>query len=170
MVLTAGLVACHGDSCYDDCYDEPTHPASYPPTLYSVDMVDTYYTNSEYDDEHLALSPYVNFGEFEVFWDMVSRGDFFVEMKVNTRSDAVGSRVITSDWCSPWSDCYSYQYQYCEYSTDFYLSCETPSGSVQAEYIGDMLHTLPQDLYFILEVCDTSFIYCEYQSFPVLMQ
>ncbi|VUD56440.1 hypothetical protein TDB9533_02095 [Thalassocella blandensis] len=169
LLSIIGLTACHEDSCYDDCYDDSTS-APHRPQLYMANMVDTYAVNSEFDNEHLALSPYVNFGEFEVFWDMRSEGDFFVELRVNDIDQSTGSRLITSDWCSPYSDCYHQQYQYCDYSSDFYLTCDTPSDTVQEEYIGDLVKTLPQDLYFIVQVCDTSFIYCEYQSFPVLME
>lgn len=166
LLTTVVLTACHGDSCSTDCYDErPSRPQ-----LYMANMVDTYNVNSEFDYEHLALSPYVNRGEFEVFWDMHSDDDFFVELRVNDIDQSAGSRLITSDWCSPHSECYYNQYQYCDYSANFYLTCNSPTEVVQSEYIGDLIYELPQDLYFIVQVCDASLMFCEYQSFPVTME
>ncbi len=167
MCSVLGLTAC--DDEYHDHHDSG-HYYEEPPRLYSANMVDTYYTNSEFEYTHLAVSPYINDGEFEIFWDMHSEGEFFTEIRVNNINSTVGSLLVSSDWCSAYSDCYDHQYQYCEYSSDFYVFCETPAGSLQAAYVGDLIAEIPQDLYFIVQVCDTSYMHCEYETMPVSMQ
>lgn len=166
MVGVLLLTACGGaEDCYD-CYSEP-EPG---PELYAFEMVDTYATNSEFESEPLAISPYVNGGEFEVFWDLWSRGDYIVSLYVNSTNSHFGSVEVSTDWCSYSSQCHDYQYQYCHYSSDFYLGCEISSGGIHEAYIGDLISFVPQTLYFILEACDPEGYSCQSYSLPVRME
>lgn len=180
--IAALLSACHDghyhaeatyyydDYHYDDYYYDDHHHSD-KPVLTTFEMVDTYNTNSEFEpDETLYISPYINSGYFDIYWNIFSDYDYFVEFRFNTDATTVGSRLITSEWCGPGLDCDDHQYQYCEYTSDFYLECESGSGLFQMEYIGDMIHQIPQSAYFIVQVCDTSFFYCESQIRHVVME
>ncbi len=133
-------------------------------------VIDTYGTNTEFDNIDLALSPFINAGEFEVFWDVRSDYDYFVELRFNDRPTTDGSRLISSELCGPYFYCDDHQYQFCDYTSGLTLECETSSGDFQYDYIGDLLYTIPQDAYLILQVCDTRFYYCEYDVLPVSME
>ncbi len=169
----------YDDHHYDDYYyeeyyyEETYYESSYndSPVLSTFEIVDTYNTNSEFEpEETLYISPYINSGYFDIYWNIFSDYDYFVEFRFNTEATTVGSRLISSEWCGPGLDCENHQYQYCEYTSDFYLECESGSGSFQMEYIGDMIQEIPQSAYFIVQACDTSFFYCESQIRHVVME
>ena len=150
----------------DDHYDAPDDE----PTLYEFHIIDTYGVNTEFDSDELAISPYINAGEFEVFWDVYSDGDYFAEVRFNTQPTTDRSRLISSEYCGPGLYCNTHQYQFCDYNTNFYLRCESSDGEVQSEYIGDLITTLPQQGFLILQVCDVNFFSCEYDVLPVVME
>ncbi len=158
--------------CHEDSHGHRNND-SYPIAdvlLDQFDIIDTYGINSEFDGTPLALSPYINFGEFEVFWNAYSDYDYFIELRFNTEPTTSGSRLISSELCGPFFYCYDHQYQYCDYTSGLDIVCETSSGDLQSAYIGDMLPNFPQDGFLILQVCDTSFYQCEYQSHFVSME
>ena len=149
-------------------YDDDDYVGA--PTLWSFGMIDSFGTNSDFEDTHLALSPYVNDGQFEVFWDVESRDDYFVELRINDQPNTNGSRLITSESCGPFNYCDDHQYQFCDYDSDYSIQCETPNGNIQTEWFDDYIYEQDQDLFMILQVCDSSFFYCEYQTKTVLMK
>ncbi|MFL0810926.1 MAG: hypothetical protein K6L76_10975 [Agarilytica sp.] len=182
LLLTGTVLAACGEAgyyyeeeivYYEDDYaheHEEVHHLD-PPALYQFHAIDTYETSSEFDTEtDLAISPYVNHGEFELYWETHSYDDYFVEFMFNTRPSPIGAEVVTSEWCGPYEYCNNHQYQFCEYTPNLYLSCETPYGDYQSVYIGDRLATIPEDGYFILQVCDSTLFYCEYQALPVSVE
>lgn len=141
------------------------------PELYQFHVIDTYETNTEFDENtFLALSPYVNNGEFEVYWDTHSDDEYVVELLFSESPSPVGARTISTEWCGPYEYCDNNQYQFCEYTSNLYLSCESSNGDYQSNYIGDLLHTFPQDSYLILQVCDSNYFYCEYETRTVSME
>lgn len=158
-------------ACQEDSHghrDDPSPPADV--RLGQFDVIDTYGTNSEFESADLALSPYINFGEFEVFWNAFSDYDYFIELRFNTEPSTSGSRLISSELCSPFFYCYDHQYQFCDYTAGLDIVCESSSGDIQSAYIGDMLPNIPQEGYLILQVCDTGFFQCEYESLFVSME
>merc|ERR1712137_1532793 len=115
MITIGGTLA----ACDDDHHSghHSHHQSSRAnPELYQFDIIDTYGTNSEFDDTtELALSPLVNAGQFEVFWQTQSDRDYYVELRFNDKPSTDGSRLITSDFCGPFYYCHDNQYQYCDY-------------------------------------------------------
>lgn len=170
----------HAEATYhydDDYYYEDTHVVYYEPSynddpvLVGFELIDTYNTNSEFEpDETLFINPYINNGYFDVYWDIFSDYDYFVELRFNTEATTVGSRLITSELCGPGLYCEDHQYQYCEYTSDFYIECESGSGAYDMEYIGDMITQIPQSGYLIVQTCDSSLFYCESQIRHVVME
>lgn len=162
IVLSAALLsACGAEGDYNDHDDHREDP----PALNQFHIIDTYSTNSEFDtNTDLAISPIINAGEFEVFWQVNSDVDYYVEFRINDRATPDGSRLISSELCGPFSFCHNNQYQFCDYSNSLDISCESSSNRQQTTYIGDFLPNIPQDAYFILQVCDSAFFYCEYEA------
>jgi len=169
VAFVALTISACGGTTYIEHHDD--HHYVETPSLYQFHVIDTYGTNTEFDAPiELALSPYVNSGHFEAYWDLASEGDYFTELRINDIPSTDGSRLITSDMCGPYYPCHDNQYQFCEYTADFDISCETPSGDFQREYVGDMIDDIPDDLYLIFQVCDSSFFYCEYETRRVSME
>ncbi|MFT5084881.1 MAG: hypothetical protein ACI9Y1_002937 [Lentisphaeria bacterium] len=155
----------------DDNYVTEYHPISEPPHLFQFHIIDTYGTNTEFDEFiFTALSPYINAGEFEVYWEMESDEDYWVELRINDYPTTDGSLLISSDYCGPYYFCHDQQYQFCEYTPGLSINCETPSEEFHSAYIGGLLYTLPQDLYLILQICDSNFYYCEYETRRVSLE
>lgn len=150
--------------------NDPIVIADDEPTLYQFHIIDTYGVNTEFDSDELAISPYVNHGEFEIFWDVFSDGDYFTEIRFNTEPTTDRSRLISSEYCGPGLYCNTHQYQFCDYRSNFFLSCETSDNERQSEYIGDLVTTIPQEVFLIFQVCDVNFFYCEYDVLPVVME
>ncbi|MFL0800683.1 MAG: hypothetical protein K6L80_09570 [Agarilytica sp.] len=159
---------------YDSSHDhhESDHQYAHDePELYQFHIIDTYETNTEFDTHtFLALSPYENGGEFEIYWETESRDEYVVEFLFNTQPSPFGARTISQEYCGPYDYCDDNQYQFCEYTSNLYLACESSSGDYSERYIGDQLDTIPQDAYMILQVCDTQFFYCEYEARQVSME
>lgn len=150
---------------HDDTY------SARAPELHEFHIVDTYGVDSEFDyDTFLALSPVINQGHFEIYWDIHSEQDYFVELRINDSPSVDYSRLIMSEYCGPYLDCHDYQFQFCDYTNGLNIVCESVDGGIQSEYIGDLLLTIPDDQYLILQVCDTNFWSCEYQAWPVSME
>lgn len=140
------------------------------PELRQFDIVDTDGSNSEFDPlASLSISPFINNGEFELFWDVYSRIDYTLDVYIHSSATIPNSPPIFSQHCSPGDDCDDYPYLYCQYQTDFDVVCENASGDIQGENIGFLINRIPQTLYFILDICDYGG-YCEYQAIPVSME
>lgn len=173
VLCSLALAACGGAYVEDESYYyEDNHHLSYDePELKQFHVIDTYATNTEFDSEtFLALSPYVNAGEFEIYWDSDSDDHYFVEFFFNTRPTPIGGELISTEQCGPYDYCHSHQYQFCEYAPSLYLACESSSGDYHSTYIGHRLSSIPQDAYLILQVCDDQFYYCEYEARRVSME
>ena len=164
-------------ACDDDYHDDHHHDTTIiitdddEPALYDFHIIDTYGTNTEFDEyTDLALSPLINAGQFEVFWQVESDVDYHLELRFNDKPSTAGSRLLNAEFCGPYYYCHDHQYQYCDYTNGLNIRCESASGDVQSAYVGDLLYEVPQDMYLILQVCDSGFFYCEYQTIHVSME
>ena len=171
IVFTAliSLMGCSGESSESS---ETVIVVSEPdPELRQFDMVDTYGTNSEFEPvSNLAVSPFIQGGEFELFWNIHSHFDYYVDFRINTSPTLSGSQLVFSDYCDSLFSCHDYQYLYCDYQSDFDIVCENYLGETQVAYIGDYIERIPQTLYFILDTCDGHGLNCTYQAIPVVME
>ena len=152
-------------ACTDEDSNEGGHNTIPGPSLYQFHITDTYNTNTEFDQQtELAISPSVNFGHFEVSWALESDEDYFVELRINDLPFVDGSRLISGHFCGPDYSCHQHQYKYCRYTNSLNIQCEDADGNVESAGIGDLLFEIPQDMYLIMQACDSSYFYCEYQS------
>lgn len=139
--------------------------------LYQFNVIDSYGTDSEFDSiSSLAISPYINGGAFDLYWDIRTDYDYIVDFRINTTPTLAGSQLVFSDYCDSLSSCYDNQYLFCEYQSDFNMICENFKGDTQAAYIGDYIDRIPKTLYLILDTCNGEGFNCSYQAIPVLME
>jgi len=166
--IVAAISGCR--ATYDDHTDY--HPA--PPELEGFHMVDSYGVSSfENPFVDLALNPYIDSGLFEIFWDVNNESDYTVVISINDIPSLAGGRVIGTDYCGPGLDCDFEGVQFCEYNADFSISCDPPSEEFPGRtltYFDDLIETIPQTMYFILDVCDTQSDICKFQILDVLME
>ncbi|PCK03420.1 MAG: hypothetical protein COA42_21070 [Alteromonadaceae bacterium] len=147
------------------------YPIDASTMLYSANIFDSYGTNSEFEDTPLALSPFIDDGLFEVFWDIESYTDYTVDVLINDNPDDLSNAVtISSEYCGEGLACDTYQYQYCAYTADFFVSCETPSGSLQGASINEFMPVFPNTVYLTVRACDANFFHCSSESLPVTME
>ena len=161
------LTACHDDSYEHHHYDYPYY--DYP--IVHFDMIDTDGTNSSFESVYdLNISPYINGGHFELFWETLAYSSYSIDIRVNTWPSLIGSQLLYTDTCGSFYLCDNTPILYCDYQTDFDIACESFFGHRQVANIGHLLTDIPQQLYFILDVCDNTSGYCDYQTLPVIME
>ena len=101
-----------------------------------------------------VIDPYVDDGLFEVYWFVDSLEDYIVEYRINNAPFVEDSRIINSDICGIGLTCDQDGLQYCQYYPDFSITCETnDSNQTYVVDVSDMIETVPQTLYLILQVC-----------------
>lgn len=138
------------------------------PLLDRFHMVDSYETDTglgRYYD--LSLNPYIWDGLFEVYWYASYARDYYAEVWINDRPSLRGARFIDDFYCGDGLNCDSYGSTLCQYTEDFFLSCSVANAGVD---IGDLVYTLPQAMYLMVQVCDTGSTYCEYQHREVWLE
>ena len=163
LLSLALLSACHYEGYYEHSNQD------YP--IVQFDMIDTDGTNSSFASVYdLNISPYVNGGQFELYWETLPYNDYSVEVRVNTWPSLVGSQLIYTDICGSGYFCDETPILYCDYQVDFDIACEGFFGNPQIANVGHLLTDIPQRLYFILDVCDQYTGYCDFQALPVVME
>lgn len=163
IVSVLGISAC-GDAHYH--YDDDA------PILRSFNILDSYNTNSEFESGPYAVSPYLSDGVFELFWEVKSAYPYRVELFINDRRSPDFGVLLSSAWCGPGEPCGQYSYQFCRYRANLSMVCELPESldTNPSQDISTLFNGIPEDLSFVLEVCDEDLIYCEYQSLDVSLE
>lgn len=154
---------CGGES---RAVDDP-HRDDYVPELRVFDLVDSYETDTSKSNRPLALSPYLFDGLFDVFWEVNSLEDYTVTLRINDRPSLTNSLVVHSQVCGAGRRCDQGGNWICEYTNDFYMSCD---GSSFERDIYPLVSKVPQLVYLLLEVCDSNSGYCEYDYYPVTLE
>ncbi|GAB1256896.1 hypothetical protein NBRC116494_13980 [Aurantivibrio plasticivorans] len=170
--ITLLIVGCNTESSRDTVIiieeDSP------PPRLDAFHLVDSYGVSSEESpNSDLVLNPYLYNGEFEVFWDVTSERDYAVEIRLNDQPTYENSRLISTDYCGTALECESTGLQFCNYYSDFSMSCDPPNTINPGQYVTffeDWVYQLPQQLYMLVDVCDTESNYCEYSVREILVE
>nr|WP_324258606.1 hypothetical protein [Cellvibrio fontiphilus] len=140
----------------------------YRPELRAFDIIDSYDTDTAKPNHPpLALSPYFYDGLFEVFWSVNSLEDYTVSLRINDRASIANSILISSQVCGAGFACDQGGGWICEYTNDFFMSCDTSSREVD---IYPLIDQLPQRVFLLLEVCDRNSGYCEYDYYPVTLE
>ncbi len=153
------LTACGGEEA-----ERNFNPA---PSLVGFDIVDSYGVDTCCSIKPLTLDPYIDNGLFDVFWKVNSLYDYRVNIRINSTTDVANSLLVYSDICGAGRACDQGGNVICEYTSDFYLSCN--NGRHPTDIAG-LMKRVPQNLYLMLEICDLNSPYCTYQYYPVSMQ
>ena len=164
----------YDDIIYDDAIDDTIfyNDHTHYPTLEYFGMIDTYGISSSKLNAPLILNPYESNGHFEIFWQANFSFDYVVEYRINDAPTITDSTLINSDYCGNNMTCDQDGLQFCDYYANLSVSCDSFSYLERGPEISisHLIHTLPQTLYFITQVCDTAFEQCEYIYRPVLME
>ncbi|WP_075188364.1 hypothetical protein [Teredinibacter haidensis] len=177
LVLTAcgaEHVSIYDDGYYSDVYVEASSVHVMTdnhdkPELDDFYLVDSYGYSSEFSSSPgLTVDPYMDDGWFEVYWYTRAWDDYWVEFYVNDSPSITHASYVGSQLCGLGFECEDDGIQFCQYTAGFSLSCDT--GEDQVTDVSSMMYTVPQTLYFIVQVCDLNFEYCEYSTEPVLFE
>lgn len=171
LVVLAGVLLLAGCRIEGSSSDSRPH---YYPSLEAFHLVDSYGNSTEDDrDPFLVIDPYIDNGEFEIYWYADNLHDYTVEFRISDAPRLRGSRLISNDYCGIDLDCDLDGIQFCRYYTDFSMSCDPPGTqhpNQHITYFDDLIVTVPQTMYLILDICDTESDYCEYQTREVLLE
>jgi hypothetical protein len=163
-LCSLAMSGCGGES---HAVDDPHHD-DYVPELRVFDLIDSYDTDTAKPNHPaLALSPYLYDGLFDVFWQVNSLEDYTVTLRINDRPSLTNSLKIHSQVCGAGRRCDQGGNWICEYTNDFYMSCD---GSSVERDIYPLVSKVPQLVYLLLEVCDSNSGYCEYDYYPVTLE
>jgi hypothetical protein len=170
-ILLAAMIACISlaiSGCGDDSVAADPHHEDYVPELLLFDIIDSYDTDTAQPNHPpLALSPYLYDGLYEIFWEVNSLEDYTVTLRINDRPTLTNSLVIHSQVCGAGRRCDQGGSWMCEYTNDFYMSCD---GSSFERDIYPLVSSVPQQVYLFLEICDSDSGYCEYDYYPVTLE
>ena len=153
------LVGCGGEV--------EVHAYNPAPSLVRFDMVDSFGVDTARSSAALRLDPYVDNGLFDIFWKVNSLEDYRINFRINDVASTNNSFLIYSEVCGAGRACDQAGGVICEYTADFYLSCNNSRHPVD---ISALFKRVPQTLYAQMEVCDLQSSYCTYTYYPVLMQ
>lgn len=180
VLFALGLAACRSEhTVYGESYghhhessytyvEEITIEPVFQPELEAFNITDSFGHNSEVSPSlAMTIDPYVDNGWFEIAWIAHSWDDYWVEYYINDSPSMENASYVGSQLCGLGFECEEDGLQFCQYTPDYGVSCDT--GEEHTAYIDYLVRVTPQTLYFILQVCDIDFEYCEYQFEPVLM-
>ncbi|MEX1034254.1 MAG: hypothetical protein WDZ30_12895 [Cellvibrionaceae bacterium] len=171
IIVGFTLAGCRSES---DSGGSSSHDPHYYPRLDAFHLVDSYGNSTEDDiDPFLVLDPFIDSGLFEFYWYADNLHDYTIEFRINDAPRLGGSRLISSDYCGIDLACDLDGIQFCQYYADFSMSCDPPDTANPNQYItyfDDLIETVPQTMYLILDLCDTESDYCEYQTLEVSLQ
>lgn len=176
LVALVFVTGCRGG--HDDGYGQGTvYEEDYWPYLMDFQMVDSFGLSTE-NDLLLTpeLDPFVDDGVFDVSWEVDAVRDYIVEYRLNTVPSVEGSLLIDAELCGQGLPCDQFGWQLCQYNADYSMSCDVANpayadlnSTFDPLFFGDWVGSTPQALYFILEVCDTESLYCEYLDRRILV-
>lgn len=171
-ILPTAMIACLSlvvAGCGDDsvAVDDPHHH-DYRPELRIFDIVDSYGSDTAKPNyPTLALNPDVYEGVFDIYWEVNSLEDYKVTLWINDRATLTNSIRVHSQYCGAGRSCDQAGNWICQYYDNFYMSCD---GGATESYISPLIKGWPQQVYMLLEVCDSNSGYCEYDYYPVTLE
>ncbi len=162
----------HNEDTSAYMYIEPDYTAQ----LDEFHIIDSFNISTE-DTATAILDPYIDDGVFDIYWSVNSTRDYIVEYYVNDIPSINGSVFIDAEICGAGLPCNNRGGDsFCQYYADFSLSCSvaTPiyhdvSSAFTPVLIDHLITSIPQTLYFILQICDEETPTCEYDYKPVTM-
>ena len=147
------------------------------PELTRFDIIDTSGSDSATDpeselsidpDEENILTVGNNEGEFTLYWNVNTDDNYSLSIRVNDDNDFRGEELY-SDFCDPDEDCHEEQNLSCDYTNNLEIICEDFDDNESSINVDRIVNEddLPEDLFFILQVCDPFGFDCEDQSIRV---
>jgi len=108
-------------------------------------------------------------GEFTLYWEVDTNDDYTLDVYINDRDSRSGALTLLSDFCDPDDDCHDQPNLECEFQNDLDLICEDYDGDEREVDISRLVDSddLPEDLFFIVQVCDAFGFDCEDRSLEV---
>ncbi len=167
------LSACNEEGYYSDHYYEDHHGADATiPLIRDYELVDNYLKSSEFEAQHLYLSPFGPEEAFEVNWRIDSYSGYNAHLYINDFNSLHRAIHLSSSQCGPGWDCDWDSYQYCLVDADYRIGCD------QAEFgpwqgwrnIEPLISQSPQPAWLLLEVCDVYDAFCDVRSLPVHLE
>ncbi len=163
LLIVSSFTACGSDG------SATPRVINYTPELKRYDVVDSYGVDTaKPGTTPLAISPYLDNGLFDVFWQVNSLEDYRVNIRINDAAGISQSLLIYSEICGLGKACDQGSGVICEYTTDFYLSCNNSKRPIDIFEL--FPNKAPQKLFLLLEICDLDSSYCAYDYYPVLME
>ena len=144
-------------SSYDSGYAVADEPA-----LIRASVYDSFGDQSSIDDNFVAeIDPYLDYGLFEVNWQVDAIDDYYVEIAFGHSLFYDSATVVHAEYCGPYESCDLQGVSLCEYTTDYAMRCD--SGLAFSD-LRPHIFQLPQNGYFFVSVCSTDLNYCEYDT------
>lgn len=171
-VLSALILSACGESSLEVYEEYSSEIYVTAPELVSIGLLDSYGNHSDFDPNYLlTISPYINHGVFDIFWEVISNKSYIVDVRINNFDGIVGSQRLFTDICDPYySDCFQEQMLLCDYDSHFDIACAEPNGETQVANIGHLVNQIPQSLYLIVDICNEFGEFCHYMSIPVSVE
>lgn len=123
--------------------------------------------------DHLLVSPIINDGYFELWWDVSHYNAYSTLIYINDRPTHFGAYELEAISCKNQQNCNNTGFAYCFYNRyannskighKDTLSCSTQARENEQVDITSLFYDHPQDLYMIIEVCEDYTGNCNSQS------
>jgi hypothetical protein len=128
-------------------------------------------SSTELEDDRVTIDSSINSGEFELVWKVDADGasSYNAYFYVSINDELSDSDIFFHyRYCSETSSCNldDENYEDCWFDNNLSLVCED-SDDDEVE-IDDLIDTLPQDLYIIIEACNS--VECDTEVVPVRLR
>lgn len=154
------------------CDDEHSYSAYHhdEPILQEFNIVDSYGNDSaDSHAQYFRINPYVNRGNYEVYWHVDSDSPYQVEFLLGDSAYIDDATLLYSETCGDGLGygCGDYGSQNCRFELDDSISC---GDWFDTTYIGHYLYFMPQPLYLFFQICDEFGDYCEYDFVELMFE
>lgn len=139
------------------------HVDNYVPELLIYDIVDSYGNDSA--DPEYPFYEILDESVFDVYWEVNSLEDYTVTLILNDRPVPTGGIALHSQVCGAGRRCDQGGGWICDYFDD-YMSCEDAVTPVDVL----PLTRKTQNLYLVMNICDSDSPYCEYDYYSVIVE
>jgi predicted small secreted protein len=128
-------------------------------------------SSTELEDDRVTIDSSINSGKFELVWkvDDDDASGYNAYFYISINSDLSDSDILFYNlYCSEYGDCDhdDDHDEDCWFDNDLSLVCEDDDND-EVE-IDDLIDTLPQDLYIIIEACND--VECDTEVVPVRLR
>ncbi|WP_052692236.1 hypothetical protein [Teredinibacter purpureus] len=130
------------------------------PLLETFDVVDSYGNDSALMTmPFLAINPFIDEGWFEIYWYAQAYTDYWVEFYIGESALIDDATYVGSELCGEGLACDTDGMQFCQYTSDFYVACET--GESYVADVAPLIYVIPQTLHVFVQVCSLDYTFCD---------